>query len=958
MITKTTPKGWMLTLLSALFLLSGLTACSSTEDSAEDTAKPKPEVPINDGDWQTVPATGGTITKDSISITFPSGSFSKDTKVAITPISKGEIGGDYELSPFYQLTLPLKVDRPITIKIKSDKSEDEVRFLTVEPCFKKSLGELDKHSISFATDYSDGGYSLTFPATNNGEGDGELYVTFGLTNSFFMSGTRTRASEIQGKEGNLEWFYDVSWLTYKYGMNDADRQFMYELETRLNKYIPEAIKHIHALGFSIKSARQIPFNFTNKIDEKKPDAYGYFDQSIICDANSSIELVLPKLRTASQTEIKQTVIHELLHYFQSEYDPRMCITKAGSDESTMLSEAGAVWAEQFMDNGNMNGSFVKDYIPRFLLSATDIEAAYQSDKDKIRNSTFEKYSRHGYAMSTMLYYLTSPISGMTAFGIDKTKIIELYKKWANTSGRTFLPFKAWLSDHGSGFWDTTQFDDYVISLLSGQLIKHKDITAGNMGYGEGDIKSFNIKQFDKYETSDRTCYAHGISSTMYNIGYYTQTLTDKTFKDTKAVITLTGEENLHTYIIAEGQATEGENKVSVYKVIEGSAAGGDSLVIQGEALDALFGKGNLRTLHAITINHSEEKHNYRVCLELQGEKEESKPASVSPTSVSFEAEGGTDATVKITKGSYKYCNVDDIETPYSTWLSAKCSADGTVTIEAKPNTTTEERIGKVRCWVSNKENPSEADKKYLDPTITVTQKAGDGNSLLSTTSLEFPVEGGAKFIGYNFGTYLWMKRNWDDDTWLRTAWSKDYLNNISYNPSSDNRFANQLYVCCFPNETGKEREQAITFSYSMIKGFDFDTGDKFPVKIKQEGGSFNMEMMKNFFVGTWYTPQDITYSNGNYYHRRYTFRSDNTFTFEGQTTKSTSKPSSWKVEVNSTYSILNYEVKGECVKVYIKIPGNDGVWYKGLIERWPHFIFFAYENTDGSLTHGVYMEPE
>lgn len=330
---------------------------------------------------------------------------------------------------------------------------------------------------------------------------------------------------------------------------------------------------------------------------------------------------------------------------------------------------------------------------------------------------------------------------------------------------------------------------------------------------------------------------------------------------------------------------------------------------------------------------------------------------VNPNELNFEAEGGTDATVKITKGSYKYCDVDDIATPYNTWLSAKCGPDGIVTIEAKPNTTTEKREGKINCWVSNKENPGDADKKYIG-SITVIQEAGDGNSLLSTTSLEFPVEGGAKFIGYNFGTYLWMKRNWDDDTWLRTAWSKDYLNNISYNPSSDNRFANQLYVCCFPNETGKEREQAITFSYSMIKGFDFDTGDKFPVKIKQEGGSFNMEMMKNFFVGTWYTPQDITYSNGNYYHRRYTFRSDNTFTFEGQTTKSTSKPSSWEVEVNSTYSILNYEVKGECVKVYIKIPGNDGVWYKGLIERWPHFIFFAYENTDGSLTHGVYMEPE
>ncbi len=39
MITKTTPKGWMLTLLSAIFLLSGLTACSSSSDS-EDIGTP------------------------------------------------------------------------------------------------------------------------------------------------------------------------------------------------------------------------------------------------------------------------------------------------------------------------------------------------------------------------------------------------------------------------------------------------------------------------------------------------------------------------------------------------------------------------------------------------------------------------------------------------------------------------------------------------------------------------------------------------------------------------------------------------------------------------------------------------------------------------------------------------------------------------------------------------------
>lgn len=48
-----------------------------------------PEVPVNKDDWQTIPASGGTITKDSISIAFPSGTFMSDSKVAITEVKKG-----------------------------------------------------------------------------------------------------------------------------------------------------------------------------------------------------------------------------------------------------------------------------------------------------------------------------------------------------------------------------------------------------------------------------------------------------------------------------------------------------------------------------------------------------------------------------------------------------------------------------------------------------------------------------------------------------------------------------------------------------------------------------------------------------------------------------------------------------------------------------------------------------
>ena len=108
METKTKSLRWLLPLLSALFLLSGLTACDSTEGTNENEPdKPKPEVPVPDGDWQVVPATGGTITKDDITIDFPGGTFSNTAKVAITNLKKGSICGEKEVSRFYMVTMPI-----------------------------------------------------------------------------------------------------------------------------------------------------------------------------------------------------------------------------------------------------------------------------------------------------------------------------------------------------------------------------------------------------------------------------------------------------------------------------------------------------------------------------------------------------------------------------------------------------------------------------------------------------------------------------------------------------------------------------------------------------------------------------------------------------------------------------------------------------------------------------------
>lgn len=101
-------------------LFTSLVACSESSDSEEQPEGPS--VPVNPGDYQDVPVTGGVIKKGNIAINFPSGTFDSDTKVAITEVNKGSVGGEHEASPFYQLTLPASTRKPFIVKMKADDS--------------------------------------------------------------------------------------------------------------------------------------------------------------------------------------------------------------------------------------------------------------------------------------------------------------------------------------------------------------------------------------------------------------------------------------------------------------------------------------------------------------------------------------------------------------------------------------------------------------------------------------------------------------------------------------------------------------------------------------------------------------------------------------------------------------------------------------------------------------------
>ena len=99
-----------------------------------------------------------------------------------------------------------------------------------------------------------------------------------------------------------------------------------------------------------------------------------------------------------------------------------------------------------------------------------------------------------------------------------------------------------------------------------------------------------------------------------------------------------------------------------------------------------------------------------------------KEASVDPDELIFPANGGTER-VTIKAPGYSRFNNKNIDAQYSSWLSAKNVQGGYVDITVQPNTTGQVRKGEVICYVTNEENPTE-EQKILLP-VKITQEAGN-----------------------------------------------------------------------------------------------------------------------------------------------------------------------------------------------------------------------------------------
>ena len=261
---------WLKYITMMVIMMFMVTACSEGGSNDEKPQNPptpqKPDTPVSNGDWQVVPVGGGTIQKDDITIDFPSGTFTKDVKVAIVEMKKGEVGHEYEASKFYKVTMPATTYKALTIRMKCDKRDNDINFVIYSPGYAISSQKETQVECYPETSYTNGEYKTFIPICDNGETDETLNFTIGLGHIPTLNNTKslcTRALNCtidSDSLDNVNWDIYISWDTW-YNYDRATLNSLKAFSKTLNSCIKDAVQQIHKLGFKLKSQRTIPFYF-------------------------------------------------------------------------------------------------------------------------------------------------------------------------------------------------------------------------------------------------------------------------------------------------------------------------------------------------------------------------------------------------------------------------------------------------------------------------------------------------------------------------------------------------------------------------------------------------------------------------------------------------------------------------------------------------------------------------
>ena len=687
----------------------GLIDVLDDDDEETPVTPTNPETPT-DKNTVTVTPEGSKVTRGDFSINFPSGTFTKDVQVTVTNVTAGDVGGEHEVSKFYQVTMPATTNKKQTIRIKCEEQDDDIYFVERTQVFARSQHAPTVSIISEKGTYADGEYKLILPPVDNGTGDATVSFAIGLAHVQRWDaegGTRTRAEN----GGKVTWHFDINYCPPKdwdIGINtipvpdlknfglfwltgEKHRKFV-EQKTLINGYIREAIDKIHDLGYQIRTDRDIPYIFMASMGE---DTDGAFCQSSWSDEKSTIHLNLEKIVNGMDaTKLKQTIIHETMHYFQADYDKRPPKEKAGKcyDELLMY-ESGAVWSEKLMDNNKLQYSdFIAKYIPKTIRGMTDIDGIHGGDAE---GADYKAYQNHGYGMPLLLEYMVRKM------GLTST--VELYKIWYDTKGPTLANLKAWASKHSYNLFEGSHFDEFVLSLIKGEIDKDVNITQ----LFEGKIVFENVLGQSGELVKD--CFPYGASISRIVLSRFPADSLNN-----KRLVIRQRSKDVHTYVYLMNNTKN--------ELLSQTATAGDSIVIDGTTIESYRSASSPNSplyVWLITTN-LQNKTSHKSALSARLEYKNSGSGTVTPKELSFPAEGGMQ-TLKVTATGFTKFGFS-ISSEYSSWLSGKTVRGGTVEVTAQPNTSNSARTGYVKVYLTNEQNPTEAQKTYI-ATVKVTQAA-------------------------------------------------------------------------------------------------------------------------------------------------------------------------------------------------------------------------------------------
>lgn len=527
---KTKPYGWMLRLMSVAFLLAGLTACDSSEESDNEPDKPKPDVPVAEGDWQTVSTAGGTIEKDDLTLQFAASTFTNDVKVAVSE-ANASVASEDARSKFYQITLPESgTTKPFTVRLKCNGSTDNVRPVVKTIAWNKHTGKTTFVVFDIDATVSNGEVVATIPILAS-DGSENPYFTIGLAEC------PSEEEDVQTRATTFNYQYRVGVPLNEYNKNKAS---YLEIRALIKKTLPEVSDLLKSLNFNIKST--VIYRLVSSTDnEDVKNCWGIFKPAWYGKEWSMVSLnrdyfmnYVNNPTPDMLNQLKATLIHETLHSVTTnDYDPRWgwTICKAGEkgDDWAQFDEGLGCWVEKVIGDKKLSENTVKwqnCFIYEFY--------PHVRDQEPCKNC--------GYGMGTFIEFLARKTSDQS--------IVTIFEAFKNGNSDFRAVLKKFLSDNNIQFFTTKDYYDFAFSVMNNTFDSEIDaddtVTPDEKGLPTTD------KMTDREFSYKRDVYNYGV---LVNRLYFTASKL-KEFKDSAIIVTQNKEDVLTRVYYGKGKKLE------------------------------------------------------------------------------------------------------------------------------------------------------------------------------------------------------------------------------------------------------------------------------------------------------------------------------------------------------------------------------------------------------------------